>query len=87
MKQNKTRNVWLWASDAAHEIQEFKSAFCVGVFATKRSMLKAWKELGDLEMLDDEEQYTKDQNTVYAVWHKTNGENVLQVGHKVCIQN
>lgn len=82
----KPRHVWLWGRDAVHEIEEYKSAFCVEVFATKRAMLNAWKALGNLEMLDDEERYTRDPNTVYAVWHKKNGENVLQAGHRALVQ-
>lgn len=79
-------HVWLWGCDAAHNIQEFQSVFCVNVFATKRAMLKAWKELGDIEMLDDD-MYTQDPNTIYAVWHRINGENMFQVGHRIRIEN
>ena len=82
----KPRHVWLWGSDAAHEIEEYKSAFCATVFATKRAMLNAWKALGNIEILDDEKWYTRDPNTVYAVWHKKNGENVLQVGQRALVQ-
>ena len=73
--------VWLESSDAVHEICRAESCSCAGVFDTKKAVLRYWKDLGDVELLGEKD-FPVDQNTIAAVWHRINGENVLMVAKR-----
>jgi len=65
--------VWLESGDAVHQIDEAQSVDFVEVYATKKGVLKFWRELGDIEFL------TKQPNRMKIVWHRSDGENELRV--------
>ena len=72
--------VWLEAGDAVHQIGEAQSVDFVEVYATKKGVLKFWRELGDIEFL------TKQPNRMKIVWHRSDGENELRVACR-CVVN